>query len=64
MPGKPPSTGHQPKPASKRKRATPPNTGSAVRPPKGMVTVTHKVGEVSKTFTGTVADLKRLGVAP
>lgn len=55
--------GHQPTngPAP-GERSTPPRTGSAIKPPPGMVTVTRTVGNKSETFTGTVADLRRLGV--
>lgn len=33
-----------------------------VAPPAGMVSVTRRCGSLSETFTGTVADLRRLGV--
>lgn len=40
----------------------PPRRAAAAIPPAGMVTVTRTVGGLSETFTGTVADLRRLGV--
>lgn len=56
MPGKPPHV--------RERRPTPPTTGSGVKPPPGRVTLTRKVGAVSETWTGTVADLRALGLTP
>jgi hypothetical protein len=53
------------KPARAREaRPKPPRTGSGVKPPAGMVTVTRTVGAAVESYTGTVADLRRLGVVP
>ena len=43
-------------------RLTAPGARAGAKTPPGMVTVTRKVGGLSETFTGTVADLRRLGV--
>lgn len=58
--------GHQPTKAPRggpiETRPTPPRGGSSGAKPPGMVTVTRTNGSLSETFTGSVADLRRLGV--